>query len=101
MSTDSVLKSEFVHIFRNLFVVYNFHVVNDVWGIVDTSNKDISDMLDVSLEKKGFFSGVDESILRGGEWGRSVVREELKGICGRWRCLVSSVEAKRPVQLSG
>ena len=54
MSTDSVLIWEFVHIFRNLFVVYNFHVVNDVWGIVDTSNKDISDMLDVSLEKRGF-----------------------------------------------
>ena len=36
-------------------------------GIVDTSNKDISDMLDVSQEnKEGVCRGVDEFILRGG-----------------------------------
>ena len=39
-------------------------------GIVDTSNKEISDVLDVSLEnKEGVCRGVDESILRGGEGG--------------------------------
>ena len=39
-------------------------------GIVDTSNKDISDMLDVSLEnKEGVCRRVEESILRGSEGG--------------------------------
>ena len=39
-------------------------------GIVDTSNKDISDMIDVSQKnKEGVCRGVDEFIHRGDEGG--------------------------------
>ena len=40
VSTDSIMISEVVYFFRNLHVVYNFHVVNDGWdGFSFLSNR--------------------------------------------------------------